>query len=54
MVAIAAVLGYNALLFGNKGVIAKLNRFAYHLHALFVTGSRVDSDSAKVLPIRKA
>jgi biopolymer transport protein ExbB len=57
-VAIPAVLGYNALVRGNKGVIAKLNRFAYDLHALFVTGSRVGSSSAfnshaKVLPIRK-
>lgn len=58
-VAIPAVLGYNALVRGNKSVIAKLNRFAYDLHALFVTGSRVGSSttfnsSAKVLPIRKA
>jgi biopolymer transport protein ExbB len=54
-VAIPAVLGYNALVRGNKGVILKLNRFAYDLHALFVTGSRVGSSSAfngaKVLPI---
>lgn len=57
-VAIPAVLGYNALVRGNKGVIVKLNRFAYDLHALLVTGSRVGSSStlnqAKVLPIRKA
>ena len=57
-VAIPAVLGYNALVRGNKGVIAKLNRFAYDLHALFVTGARVGSTRAfngsKVLPIRKA
>ncbi|MGB4116220.1 MAG: MotA/TolQ/ExbB proton channel family protein [Polaromonas sp.] len=57
-VAIPAVLGYNALVRGNKGVIAKLNRFAYDLHALFVTGSRVGSNgafnSSKVLPIKKA
>jgi biopolymer transport protein ExbB len=45
-VAIPAVLGYNALVRGNKGVIAKLNRFAYDLHALFVTGSRVGSGAA--------
>jgi len=45
-VAIPAVLGYNALVRGNKSVIAKLNRFAYDLHALFVTGSRVGSSSA--------
>jgi biopolymer transport protein ExbB len=57
-VAIPAVLGYNALVRGNKGVLIKLNRFAYDLHALFVTGSRVGSTSAfngsKVLPLRKA
>ena len=56
-VAIPAVLGYNALVRGNKGVLAKLNRFAYDLHALFVTGARVGSTSAfngsKVLPLRK-
>jgi biopolymer transport protein ExbB len=45
-VAIPAVLGYNALVRGNKGVIGQLNRFAYDLHALFVTGSRVGSSSA--------
>ena len=56
-VAIPAVLGYNALVRGNKGVITKLNRFAYDLHALFVTGSRVGSSGAfngsPVLPIRQ-
>ena len=40
-VAIPAVLGYNALLRGNKFVISKLNRFAHDLHAYFVTGARV-------------
>ena len=57
-VAIPAVLGYNALVRGNKGVLGKLNRFAYDLHALFVTGARVGSSSAfkanQVLPLRKA
>ncbi len=57
-VAIPAVLGYNALVRGNKGVIGKLNRFAYDMHALFVTGARVGStssfSSASVLPLRKA
>jgi biopolymer transport protein ExbB len=41
-VAIPAVLGYNALVRGNKGVLHKLNRFAHDLHALFVTGARVN------------
>ena len=40
-VAIPAVLGYNALLRGNKHVLGRLNRFAYDLHAYFVTGARV-------------
>lgn len=40
-VAIPAVLGYNALVRGNKGVLGKLNRFAHDLHAYFVTGARV-------------
>ena len=38
-VAIPAVLGYNALVRGNKGVLAKLNRFAHQLHAYFLTGT---------------
>jgi biopolymer transport protein ExbB len=53
-VAIPAVLGYNALVRGNKGVLNKLNRFAHDLHAYFVTGARVASGSAsKVVPMKK-
>ena len=44
-VAIPAVLGYNALVRGNKGVSLKLNRFAHDLHAYFVTGARVKNRS---------
>ena len=40
-VAIPAVLGYNALVRGNKSIVTKLNRFAHDLHAYFVTGARV-------------
>jgi biopolymer transport protein ExbB len=40
-VAIPAVLGYNALVRGNKVVLSKLNRFAHDLHAFYVTGARV-------------
>ena len=40
-VAIPAVLGYNALVRGNKGLLGKVNRFAHDLHAYFVTGARV-------------
>lgn len=38
-VAIPAVLGYNALARGNKGLIGKLNRFAHQLHAYLLTGA---------------
>lgn len=40
-VAIPAVLGYNALVRTNKGVLGQLNRFAHHLHAFLVTGAPV-------------
>ena len=46
VVAIPAVLGYNALVRANKNVIARLNRFAHDLHAYFVTGARVGSGVA--------
>ena len=53
-VAIPAVLGYNALVRGNKGVLFKLNRFAHDLHAYFVTGARVTAAGAtKVVPMKK-
>lgn len=41
-VAIPAVLGYNALVRGNAFIVGKLSRFAYDLHAYFVTGNRVE------------
>ena len=44
-VAIPAVLGYNALVRGNKFIIARMNRFAHDLHAYFVTGARVHSSA---------
>lgn len=54
-VAIPAVLGYNALVRGNKGVLQKLNRFAHDLHAYFVTGARVGTSvQANVVPMKKA
>ncbi len=53
-VAIPAVLGYNALVRGNKGVLQKLNRFAHDLHAFFVTGSRLaHGQSSRVVPMKK-
>ena len=39
-VAIPAVLGYNALLRGNKAVHARLRRFAHELHSFLLTGAR--------------
>src|SRR6267143_6592215 len=36
-VAIPAVLGYNALVRGNKAILNKLNRFAHDLHSYFLT-----------------
>lgn len=57
-VAIPAVLGYNALVRGNKAILTKLNRFAHDLHAYFVTGARVGNaggnQSAKIVPMKKA
>jgi biopolymer transport protein ExbB len=53
-VAIPAVLGYNALVRGNKAVLVKLNRFAHDLHAYLVTGARVNGADGKVVPMKKA
>ena len=55
-VAIPAVLGYNALVRGNKSILTKLNRFAHDLHAYFVTGARVGSTMADgiVIAMKKA
>jgi len=53
-VAIPAVLGYNALVRGNKSILQKLNRFAHDLHAFFVTGARVARGQAsRVVPMKK-
>ena len=58
-VAIPAVLGYNALVRGNKKIINALNSFAHDLHAYFITGARVSAEKAqespsnKVLPLKK-
>jgi biopolymer transport protein ExbB len=57
-VAIPATFGYNALVRGNKSTIAKLNKFGFDLHALFVTGARSDNsggdseNGAKLVAIR--
>jgi biopolymer transport protein ExbB len=53
-VAIPAVLGYNALVRGNKSVLTKLNSFAHDLHAYFVTGARVPTGgAANVVAMKK-
>lgn len=54
-VAIPAVLGYNTLVRGNKGVVHKLSRFAHDLHAYFVTGARVSAGGgANTVPMKRA
>ena len=55
-VAIPAVLGYNALVRGNKHILAKLGRFAHDLHAYHVTGARVTAASGdgKVLALKRS
>lgn len=57
-VAIPAVLGYNALVRGNKGIQLQLRRFARDLLAFFVTGTRVGSSKTdadtRVVPIKQA
>jgi biopolymer transport protein ExbB len=50
-VAIPAVLGYNALVRGNKVLLHKLNRFAHDLHAYFVTGARVADSGTRRAPV---
>jgi biopolymer transport protein ExbB len=53
-VAIPAVLGYNALVRGNKAVLTRLNRFAHDLHSYYITGARVTSaGGTKVVPMKK-
>lgn len=47
-VAIPAVLGYNTLMRANKGLIARLNRFARQLHAYFLTGAPVTQTAVDV------
>jgi len=54
-VAIPAVLGYNALMRGNKNLLVRLGRFAHDLHAYYVTGSRVHgAGDGKVVAMKKA
>ncbi|PAT33642.1 MotA/TolQ/ExbB proton channel family protein [Vandammella animalimorsus] len=54
-VAIPAVIGYNALVRGNKSLLLHVNGFAHDLHAFYVTGARVahGNESAKVLQLKR-
>lgn len=45
VVAIPAVLGYNAINRGNRNIKNKLNRFAHQLHAYFLMGSPLASST---------
>jgi biopolymer transport protein ExbB len=56
-VAIPAVLGYNALVRGNRAILGRLSRFAHDLHAYFLTGSPVsvaDADKPQLAVVRPA
>ena len=46
-VAIPAVLGYNALVRGNRVLTAELDAFAHDLHALLLTGARPGAQPAR-------
>jgi biopolymer transport protein ExbB len=52
-VAIPAVLGYNALVRGNKNILNKLSSFSHDLHAFFVTGARVNSHGVSNVVVMK-
>ncbi|WP_347080530.1 MotA/TolQ/ExbB proton channel family protein, partial [Escherichia coli] len=51
VVAIPAVLGYNALTRSNKAILAQLSNFAHDLHAYLITGGRV-GQSQNVVSLR--
>lgn len=51
VVAIPAVLGYNALTRSNKAILSQLSNFAHDLHAYLVTGGRVGQQT-KVVSLR--
>ena len=51
VVAIPAVLGYNALTRSNKAILSQLSNFAHDLHAYLITGGRV-GQSGTVVPLR--
>lgn len=52
-VAIPAVIGYNALVRGNKSLLLQVSAFAHDLHAYYVTGARVAHGEGKVLQLKR-
>ncbi len=48
-VAIPAVLGYNALVRGNRGFLTQLEGFAHDLHTCLNTGARVDMKNRAIM-----
>lgn len=56
VVAIPAVLGYNALTRSNKAILARLNNFAHDLHAYLITGGRVgqQTPASNLHPLHRA
>jgi biopolymer transport protein ExbB len=44
VVAVPAVLAYNAFVRANRVVLAQLDAFAYDLHAYLTTGARIEYD----------
>lgn len=47
-VAIPATLAFNAFSRSNKGIVAQLNRFAFQLHAYFITGAAPKASVAAI------
>ncbi|MFC7514240.1 MotA/TolQ/ExbB proton channel family protein [Herbaspirillum sp. GCM10030257] len=52
IVAIPAVLGYNALTRSNKAIQSQLSNFAHDLHAYLITGGRVGQAPHNVVSLR--
>ncbi|NMM38145.1 MAG: MotA/TolQ/ExbB proton channel family protein [Glaciimonas sp.] len=53
VVAIPAVVGYNALTRSNKAILSQLSNFAHDLHAYLITGARV-GQPASLVRVRSA
>ena len=53
IVAIPAVLGYNAINRGNRNIKNKLNRFAHQLHAYFLMGSPLANSNTNIKSVNR-